>query len=40
VNDYSLDIKDEGVRAVEELFRRATEQGIIGKSSEPLFLTA
>ena len=40
VNDYSLDIKDEGVYAVEELFRRATEQGIIGKSSKPLFLTA
>jgi 1,4-dihydroxy-6-naphthoate synthase len=37
VNDYSLDIKDEGVHAVEELFRRATAQGIIGKSSKPLF---
>ncbi len=40
VNDYSLDIKDEGLHAVEELFRRATEQGIIPKSSQPLFLTA
>lgn len=40
VNDYSLDIRDEGVQAVEELFRRATEQGIIPKSSHPLFLTA
>jgi len=38
VNDYSLDIKDDGVHAVEELFRRATEQGIIPKSPHPLFL--
>lgn len=40
VNDYSLDIKDEGLHAVEELFRRATEQGIIPKSSQPLFPAA
>lgn len=40
VNDYSLDIKDEGMHAVEELFRRAAAQGILGKSSKPLFLTA
>ncbi len=40
VNDYSLDIKDEGVHAVEELFRRAAEQGIIPKSSQTLFLAA
>ncbi|MBI5073669.1 MAG: 1,4-dihydroxy-6-naphthoate synthase [Nitrospirae bacterium] len=39
VNDYSLDIGNRGVQAVEELFRRATEQGIIPKSSLPLFLT-
>jgi 1,4-dihydroxy-6-naphthoate synthase len=40
VNDYSLDIKDDGLHAVEELFSRATEQGIIPKSPHPLFLTA
>lgn len=39
VNDFSLDIKDEGLHAVEELFRRATEQGLIPRSSQPLFLT-
>lgn len=37
VNDYSLDIRDEGVRAIEELFRRAADQGVIGRSSKPLF---
>ncbi|MBI5846386.1 MAG: 1,4-dihydroxy-6-naphthoate synthase [Nitrospirae bacterium] len=37
VNEYSLDIKDEGLYAVEELFRRAAEQDIIPKSSLPLF---
>jgi len=37
VNQYSLDIGDEGVRAVEELFRRAAGQGIIPESSQPLF---
>jgi 1,4-dihydroxy-6-naphthoate synthase len=37
VNDYSLDIKDEGLHAIEELFRRATDLGIIPKSSKPLF---
>jgi 1,4-dihydroxy-6-naphthoate synthase len=40
VNDYSLDIKDDGLHAVEELFRRAADQGIIPKSPHPLFLTA
>ena len=40
VNEYSLDIRDDGLHAVEELFRRAAEQGIIPKSSRPLFLTA
>ncbi|MCL5021780.1 MAG: 1,4-dihydroxy-6-naphthoate synthase [Nitrospirae bacterium] len=29
VNDYSLDLGDDGVRAVEELLRRAGERGII-----------
>ncbi len=38
VNDYSLDIGDDGTRAVEELFRRAEERRIIGRSSEPLFV--
>ena len=37
VNNYSLDIGDDGIRAVQELFRRAAEQGIIAKSSKPLF---
>jgi len=38
VNDYSLDIGDDGVHAVQELLRRATEQGIVPPSSQPLFL--
>ncbi|MBI5027172.1 MAG: 1,4-dihydroxy-6-naphthoate synthase [Nitrospirae bacterium] len=29
VNDYSIDIGEDGMRAVEELFRRAEERGII-----------
>ena len=33
VNDYSLDIGSEGLRAVEELFRLAEEKGILPKSS-------
>jgi 1,4-dihydroxy-6-naphthoate synthase len=37
VNDYSLDIGDEGIRAVRELFRRAEERGIIAPSAQPLF---
>jgi 1,4-dihydroxy-6-naphthoate synthase len=37
VNDYSLDIGDEGVRSVEELFRMAEERGIIPRSTQPLF---
>lgn len=40
VNDYSLDIKDEGLHAIEALFRRAAEQGIMPRSSQPLLLTA
>jgi 1,4-dihydroxy-6-naphthoate synthase len=36
VNDYSLDIGDDGLRAVEELFRMSEEKGIIEKSSGPL----
>jgi len=37
VNDFSIDIGDEGVAAVEEIFRKAEERGIIEKSSMPLF---
>ncbi len=37
VNDFSLDIGENGIRAVEELFKRAAVQGIIAKSSKPLF---
>lgn len=37
VNDYSLDIGDDGVAAVEELFRRAEAAGIIPRRSQPLF---
>ena len=36
VNDYSLDIGDDGLKAIEELFRMAEEKGIIEKSSRPL----
>jgi len=36
VNDYSLDIGDDGLRAVEGLFRMSEEKGIIEKSSMPL----
>jgi 1,4-dihydroxy-6-naphthoate synthase len=38
VNSYSIDIGDEGIHAVEELFGRAEEKGIIPKSSKPLFM--
>jgi 1,4-dihydroxy-6-naphthoate synthase len=37
VNDYSLDIGDEGIGAVRELFRRAEDRGIIAPSQQPLF---
>ena len=36
VNDYSLDIGEDGLRAVEGLFKMAEEKGIINKSSRPL----
>lgn len=39
VNNYSIDIGSDGILAVEELFRRAEERGIIEKSSSPLFIT-
>ena len=37
VNDYSLDIGADGVRAIEGLFRMSEEKGIIKRSSMPLF---
>lgn len=36
VNEYSLNIGDDGLRAVEELFRRSEEKGLIERSSRPL----
>ena len=37
VNDHSLDIGEEGIHAVRELFRRAADQRIIAESAKPLF---
>ncbi|MDH4231007.1 MAG: 1,4-dihydroxy-6-naphthoate synthase [Nitrospirota bacterium] len=37
VNDYSLDLGDAGIRAVEGLFRMSEEKGILKRSSLPLF---
>ncbi len=37
VNDYSIDIGDEGIRAVRKLLDMAEERGIIKKSSVPIF---
>lgn len=37
VNDFSLDLADEGERAITELFLRAEERGIIPRSKLPLF---
>ena len=39
VNDFTLDLGDQGVRAVEELLRRAEERRIIPASELPLFLS-
>ncbi len=36
VNGFSLDIGDDGLRAVEELFRMSEEKGLIERSSRPL----
>jgi 1,4-dihydroxy-6-naphthoate synthase len=36
VNDYSIDIGDEGLRAVKKLLEMAEEKGIIKKSANPL----
>jgi 1,4-dihydroxy-6-naphthoate synthase len=38
VNDFSLDLGEEGVRAITELFRRATARGIVPDTRTPLFL--
>lgn len=37
VNQYSLDVGNDGTLAIDELFRRSEEKGIIEKSSQPLF---
>lgn len=39
VNDFSLDLGREGVQAIETLFSRAEERGIIPASNLPLFAT-
>jgi len=38
VNDFSVDMGGEGVRAVEALFRMAEEKGLMQKSRSPLFI--
>ncbi len=38
VNDFSLELGEEGERAVEELLRRAEERGIIPKCELPIFI--
>ena len=38
VNDFSLDLGQEGIRAVETLLARAEARGLIPKNAEPLFL--
>jgi 1,4-dihydroxy-6-naphthoate synthase len=38
VNDFSLDLGSDGIEAVRELFRRASEQGILARSPLPLFI--
>jgi 1,4-dihydroxy-6-naphthoate synthase len=39
VNDYSLDLGDEGVSAVEALFRMAGDKGLLSPGGRPLFFT-
>lgn len=39
VNDFSLDLGEQGVAAVEVLMTRAEQRGLIPKSAEALFLT-
>lgn len=38
VNDFSVDMGEEGFRAVEALFRMAEERGLMQKSRKPLFI--
>ncbi|WP_018467415.1 menaquinone biosynthesis family protein [Calidithermus timidus] len=38
VNDFSLDVGEEGERAVRELFRRAEGRGLLPRQSQPAFL--
>ena len=38
VNDYSIDLGDDGIRAVRKLLDMAEERGIIRKSTKPLFI--
>jgi len=40
VNDYSRDLGEEGRRALELLFDKATASGVIPPIREPLFLPA
>lgn len=37
VNNYSVDIGEDGISAVKELFRIAEEKGIVPKAKKPLF---
>ncbi len=39
VNDFSLDLGDEGITAIETLLARAEARGLIPKSREPLFIS-
>jgi 1,4-dihydroxy-6-naphthoate synthase len=39
VNDFSLDLGEEGERAIAELFRRAGQRGILGETASPLFIS-
>ncbi len=39
VNDYTIDISDDGIMAVKELFDMAEKNGIIKRSDKPLFAT-
>jgi len=39
VNDFSLNLGDKGIMAVETLLSRAESRGLIPKSDKPLFLT-
>jgi 1,4-dihydroxy-6-naphthoate synthase len=40
VNEYSVDLGAEGRRAIEVLFERAADAGVIGRVAVPLFLAA